>query len=218
MKRELTFKQAWGLIGGLGQASKMPGYTYGLSAEKCKTGSTLALVKNSPCSHCYALSGHYVRPSVIRAHRKRLASLRDPRWVEAFCVVLRKIGKHHPHFRWHDSGDIQNFAHLQKIIQIAKNLPEISFWLPTQERGIISFALKIGVKIPDNLTIRISSPKLNLRKELEAFGLPMSSVREKDMDRPRGVNICPAPQQGGKCGACRNCWDKSVKWVSYLEH
>ena len=29
---------------------------------------------------------------------------------------------------------------------------------------------------------------------------------------------CPAPSQGGKCGSCRQCWDSTVKVVSYGKH
>ena len=60
-------------------------------------------------------------------------------------------------FRWHDSGDLQSVDHLKAIVQIARNLPRIKFWLPSREIKIIKDYLKDSGSIPDNLNIRISA-------------------------------------------------------------
>ena len=49
--------------------SKMPGWSYGLPAKECKTGSKLRLVKGSTCYNCYALKGCYVFPVVKEAQK-----------------------------------------------------------------------------------------------------------------------------------------------------
>jgi len=35
---------------------------------------------------------------------------------------------------------------------------------------------------------------------------------------PTGVTLCHAPTNGGKCGPCRACWDKTVPVVAYVAH
>ena len=39
----------------LGKTSKMRGFSFGLDARNCVTGSKLRKVENSVCSKCYAL-------------------------------------------------------------------------------------------------------------------------------------------------------------------
>jgi len=56
-----TIKKSLEIIGGLTQTEKMPGFSYSLPAQECKTGSKLRKIKNSVCSTCYALKGNYVR-------------------------------------------------------------------------------------------------------------------------------------------------------------
>ena len=55
----MNTQQAWDLVGGLSKPSKMPGWSYGLPAKECKTGSKLRKVKGSTCHGCYALKGCY---------------------------------------------------------------------------------------------------------------------------------------------------------------
>ena len=38
------------------------------------------------------------------------------------------------HFRWYDSGDVQDIGDLEKISAIATAVPFVQFWLPTQEQ------------------------------------------------------------------------------------
>ena len=52
--------EALKIVGGLSKPSKMPGWSIGLTAKECKTGSKLRKVKDSVCYNCYALKGCYV--------------------------------------------------------------------------------------------------------------------------------------------------------------
>ena len=50
--------EALKIIGGsLSKPSKMPGWSIGLPAKECKTGSKLRAVPGSVCYDCYALKG-----------------------------------------------------------------------------------------------------------------------------------------------------------------
>ena len=45
----MLIKEAHAIAGSIGYPSKMPGTSYGLSAEKCITGSKLAQIEGSTC-------------------------------------------------------------------------------------------------------------------------------------------------------------------------
>lgn len=207
-----TLKQAEEIAGKLSKPSKMPGYSYGLPAEKCPVGSKLVNTPNSVCSDCYALKGRYVFPNVKNAQERRLRSIQHLSWVDAMTFMIKKRGI--PHFRWHDSGDIQSMHHLMKIVEVANNLPGITFWLPTRETGIIRNYLHIYGPFPDNLVVRVSATMINGPAPTFTGMLTSGVVTDPNTSS----NLCPAPKQGGECGQCRMCWDKNTPHIDYPKH
>lgn len=210
----MNLDYALDFVGGLSAPSKMPCRSYSIPAKYCKTGAKLVPVKNSVCSKCYALKGFYNMPNVKNALQKRFDSIDKPEWVEAMTIVIR-TKETSGFFRWHDSGDIQSVSHLLKICQIAKNLPHITFWLPTREYSIVSTYVKLYGAIPSNLTIRLSSLMINGNAPsgiAKTLGLTTSGV-SKDQ-----TFNCLASNQDNKCLTCRACWNKSVENVSYKLH
>ena len=99
----MNTQEAWKLVGGLSRPSKMPGWSYGLPAAECKTGSKLVNVEGSTCEGCYATKGCYVFPVVQAAQYRRLESIAKPEWVDAMALLINS--KKPDVFRWHDSGD-----------------------------------------------------------------------------------------------------------------
>lgn len=197
----------------LSQPSKMPCQGWSVPALACKTGSKLAQVEGSVCHGCYALSGFYRMPNVQRALQQRLALMESPQWVPAMIEKIRSTEKS-GFFRWFDSGDLQSLKTLKSIVRIAIALPEIRFWLPTKEYGIVSEYYELYGAFPANLTVRLSAymlDKAGPNSLAQHMGLTTSEVSSTDGD-------CPAPQQGNKCGDCRRCWDKSVQTVTYRLH
>lgn len=75
----------------LGNASKMPGFTYGIPAWLCNVGAKLREIKGSTCEECYALKGRYKFTNVEEAEQKRFDTLEDPLWVDAMVFQI----KHH---------------------------------------------------------------------------------------------------------------------------
>lgn len=208
-----TLKQALAIIGGLSSPSKMPCHGWSIPARLCQTGQKLRAIIGSICFFCYALKGRYVFENVQKALEKRLKCFEHPLWVEAMSFAIWKKEKS-GFFRWFDSGDIQSLLMLEKIVQIAKNLPEITFWLPTREYGYVSqYVAKHGA-FPKNLTVRLSAymvegkPPVELAKRL---GCVTSGVSADSF-------TCPAPKQGNKCLDCRACWNMSVTNVNYKKH
>ena len=201
-------KQAEAIVGSLSKPSKMPGLSYGIPASSCKVGQKLASMEGSVCSNCYALKGFYVMPTVKAAQQKRLNSLTHPLWTDAMTYLIGKSKC--DYFRWHDSGDLQSLEHLKNIVQVAENLPEVKFWLPTREAKLITTYLKEFQEFPDNLIVRVSGAMID-------GAAPVRFIHTSTVVSTSNAT-CPAPQQGNKCGSCRACWDKSVATVSYREH
>ena len=123
--------EALKIVGGLSKPSKMPGWAYGLPAKECKTGSKLRHVEGSTCYDCYALKGCYVFKVVQDAQYRRLEATKSSSWVDAMVHLINS--KKEKFFRWHDSGDVQDLAHLMKIYEVCELTPGVKHWMPTRE-------------------------------------------------------------------------------------
>ena len=203
----MNIKEAKKIIVSLSKPDKMPGFAYGIPAAECKTGAKLRLIPNSVCAGCYALKGNYARfPAIVQAQYKRLESIQDPRWVEAMAVVIssQAVSKHKV-FRWHDSGDVQDLDHLQKIYSVCRLTPGKRHWLPTREAWIKDHL----TDKPNNLVIRFSAPMVDQRA-------PESWPNSSEVVSS-GAS-CPAAKQDNECRDCRACWDASIKTISYGKH
>ena len=206
-----TLKAAWDLVGGFSKTKKMPGWSYGVPTDMCNTGMKLKEIPNSVCADCYADKGSYRRyPAVKVAQYRRLDSISHPQWVEAMIYVMNHSKQilRDKVFRWHDSGDIQGLEHLDKIVRIAIATPDIRYWLPTKESNWIQ---KYDKPIPKNLVIRLSGTFID-GKEPTSWSHTSTVVTNKD------AATCRAFEHGGMCGECRQCWDGTVKNVSYFKH
>jgi hypothetical protein len=209
------------VTGGLSRPSKMPCHGWSISAHDCIIGKLLAKVSGTVCNSCYALKGRYVFPNVKKAHARRKAAMENPAWVELMTELIDRSTKVDStggrFFRWFDSGDLQGLDHLEKIVQIAKNLPSISFWLPTKQADFLKLFLAKEGSFPENLTVRFSAAQVgkmpNLFPEINGATVNVSSPE---------VFQCLAYTQGGKCDGqnvqCRACWKKSIKIVNYPKH
>ena len=195
--------KAWKIVGGLSKPSKMPGWSIGLPAKECKTGSKLRKVKGSTCFDCYALKGCYVFKVVQDAQYKRLEAVKSPLWVAAMTILINS--KKSKWFRWHDSGDVQDLNHLNKIFDVCRLTPSIKHWMPTREAWIKNHV----TRAPDNLIIRFSMPMID---QPAAGSWPHTSTVVTT-----GAT-CPSAKQGNECKDCRNCWNKEIKNISYGRH
>ena len=195
--------EAWNLVGGLSKPSKMPGWSIGIPAKECKTGSKLRKVKGSTCYDCYALKGCYVFKVVQDAQYKRLEAIKSPLWVAAMTILINS--KKSKWFRWHDSGDVQDLNHLNKIFDICRLTPGIKHWMPTREAWVKNHVQRA----PANLIIRFSMPMIDQ---------PAAGGWDNTSTVVTAGRTCPAPEQNNECKSCRQCWDKSVKNIAYGKH
>ena len=207
----MQYSKAKEIVGSdLGNPSKMPGRSLGISAYACKVGRKLATIKGSVCEKCYATRGNYTFPVAKNAHARRMEGISHPLWIEAMVTLLEYHAENY--FRWHDSGDIQSLGHLEKISQIAKLLPDVHFWLPTKEKGTVQKYLRKHRRFPKNLVVRYSAP---MRGEVaKRFS---AAVSYSSVSSGKGY-ACPAKTQEGRCGPCRACWKKDVKNIDYTYH
>ncbi len=195
--------EAWTLVGGLSKPSKMPGWSIGIPAKECKTGGKLVNVKGSVCEGCYALKGCYVFKVVQEAQYKRLKAIRHPDWVTAMATLINS--KKADVFRWHDSGDVQDVQHLEKIFKVCELTPEKRHWMPTREAWIKDHMHKA----PANLVVRFSSPMIDQGPVKSWANTSTVSTKSRS---------CPAPDNNNECGSCRACWDPLVKNIEYGKH
>ena len=199
----MNTKEAWALVGGLSKPSKMPGWSIGIPAKECKTGSKLRLIPNSVCSECYALKNCYMFKVVQEAQYKRLKAIAHPQWVEAMATLINS--KKPDVFRWHDSGDVQDVDHLEKIFKVCELTPSKRHWMPTREAWIKDHMHKA----PANLVVRFSSPMVDQGPVKSWPNTSTVSTKSR---------TCPAPDNNNECGDCRACWDPLVKNIEYGKH
>ena len=205
----MKIKEADKIIISLSKPDKMPGFAYGLPAWECKTGAKLAKVPGSVCAGCYAMKGNYTRFPVIRESQyKRLKAIRHPLWVKAMTAKINSYAvSKHKYFRWHDAGDVQDLRHLAKIFEICRRTPDIKHWMPTRE----AWTKKYIDRAPSNLVIRFSGTMID---QPAVKSWPHTST----VSTTPGSRTCPAPDQGGQCKDCRNCWNKEIKNIQYGKH
>lgn len=126
-------------------------------------------------------------------------------------LLLNRRAVKHPHFRWHDSGDIQSVAHLRHICEVAIGTPGMLHWLPTREHAMVKQFLREGGTVPRNMVIRLSAIMVGQVTKRLAPGVLTSSVTA-GKGRP-----CPAKSQGNKCGPCRACWNRRIHNIDYAK-
>lgn len=220
--------EAHHIAGSLGHPSKMPGYSYGLDARRCRTGGEMKHVLGSICSGCYALKAFYATwVPVSKGHSKRQDGITHPEWVDAMVtLILNYCRGENRWFRWHDSGDLQGVWHLQSIVKVCEQTPEVKHWLPTREYADVAEFLQLGGVIPGNLCIRLSAlmqdTEVVLPPELAPIlsGLPTSTAHwsEPVMTGKGNISCLALEKRDNKCGPCRACWTPDVRNVSYPMH
>ena len=208
-------------LGGMSDASKMPWLSWSLNSDDCKLGAVLKFVDGTVCSDCYADRGNYNYPVVQAAQERRLQTLEvspvaRKRWRDTFVEFFQghiDLGLQEKlrYFRWFDSGDIQSVEMLGDIVDIARRVPDMQFWLPTREVGDLKEYMFTTPYIPDNICVRISANKVG-KKSSHGLSILHKRFSDSAVDYfDEEFKRCPAPEQDHKCGDCRVCWDPANK-------
>jgi hypothetical protein len=187
--------------------------------------------KRNVCHFCYATRHRYAMPMTKRAMARRMDAWQRATWVPSMVFALRQSKRRC--FRWFDSGDIQNYAHLLKILSIVEQTPDVRHYLPTKEAGELRWAFHVERRdIPSNLVIRICSPKIQPGWVMDGVlvwaayrpAIKKASVwRAEKVAKRRGkmlgrAFVCPAKNTNNHCGRCRACWSPNLEEVIYELH
>ena len=112
--------------------------------------------------------------------------------------------------RWHSSGEIESYDYLLKMVQLARDLPEIKFYFYTKRFAFIERFLDEHNAFPVNLICNISEWNGNT-DGFRLNGLDKFVYDDgTDPDLAR-VTHCPAVSKDGKktgihCDQCRRCF------------
>jgi hypothetical protein len=66
-----------------------------------------------------------------------------------------------------------------------------------------------------NVSVRFSSDSVNGQF---TKGLHGSVIVADSTQHTKGMTLCRAYENAGKCSGCRACWDKKVKVIAYPAH
>lgn len=164
------------------------------------------------CQGCYATTGNYRFANVKapRAHNKldwqRMA------WSDDMVAEL----KNDRFFRWFDSGDMYTLALAEKMLEVMKRTPWVKHWLPTRMHKFPKFRIVLSeMQALKNVSVRFSSDSVTGDY---TRGLHGSVIIPTPADAKRGMKLCGAYDNDGKCGDCRACYDKKVKVIAYPAH
>lgn len=242
-------KPTEGAFGGFSTPSKMPGRSWSISQLLCKVGGKLRKDPRSPCSRCYANPkvSAYGYPCTQSAMERRFAALKATHGrVAASTPFVRdmarelnaglistikrlkrgqRVGTDGRYFRWMDSGDLQSLHMLRIIVAVAELTPGVQHWLPTREHALVRRYLDRGGRIPENMTVRLSTPFLDqaptpLMHRIAGMCDRVSFSTVHTDEAPKGYTPCAVYETGeNNCrdAGCYACWDANEN-VSYQLH
>ena len=164
------------------------------------------------CSGCYATAGtyHYANVKKVRADNKEAWKMNT--FVSDFVEALQN----ERYFRWFDSGDMYTLELAEKMYTIMLQTPWVNHWVPTRMQKFSKFADIIAkMNALDNVKVRFSSDSVTGEY---TNGLHGSTILPSADNADMNTFVCKAPENEGKCGTCRACYDKNVNLIGYIAH
>lgn len=178
--------------------------------------------------HCYAINGarqHHnaVLPSTIK---NLILYRKDPdrfyTEIDASLSAWKAVEGDEKVFRWHASGEIEDYAYLELMMRLAENHPEINFYSYTKRFEMIERYLdEHNGEFPTNFVWNLSVWKDNLEKSgfNPAYLNKVQLFEYKDDITKEEYNShfhCPGVIHTGKkrgklnhntdCKTCTLCW------------
>jgi hypothetical protein len=164
------------------------------------------------CRGCYATTGNYRFENVKAPRRHNKEDWQRITWADDMVAELNKDR----FFRWFDSGDMYTLALAEKILDVMKRTPWVSHWLPTRMYKFPKFRQVLAeMQVLPNVSVRFSSDSITGQY---TKGLHGSVIVPTAADIKRGMTLCRAYENEGKCSGCRACYDKKVKVIAYPAH
>ena len=164
------------------------------------------------CKGCYATTGNYRFPNVKAPREHNKIDWMRPEWVADMVAELKKDR----YFRWFDSGDVYSVKLAQKMLEVMTLTSWVSHWLPTRMHKFSKFKTVLDdMQALPNVSVRFSSDSVTGEY---TKGLHGSVIVPTPDDVKRGMTLCEAYSNNGKCNGCRACYDKTVDLIAYPAH
>ena len=80
------------ITGGLSNTTKLPCFSFNLSALHCNVGAKLTNIKNSVCYGCYALKGFYAKYGHINKMKYKTDLINNTDWTQAMTYLIKNQG------------------------------------------------------------------------------------------------------------------------------
>jgi hypothetical protein len=164
------------------------------------------------CKGCYATTGNYRFANVKAPRLHNQEDWKRLTWSDDMVAELSKDR----FFRWFDSGDMYTLALAEKILEVMKRTPWCNHWLPTRMYKFPKFRQVLSeMQALKNVSVRFSSDSITGDY---TKGLHGSVIIPTPEDVKKGMTLCQAYENEGKCNGCRACYDKKVKVIAYPAH
>jgi Gene product 88 len=164
------------------------------------------------CSGCYATTGNYVFDNVKAPRLHNREDWQRDAWVSDMVKALDSDR----YFRWFDSGDVYALELAEKIFEVMTLTPWVKHWMPTRMFKFSKFRPIIAkMQALPNVSVRFSSDSIDGTFSAE-HGSTIGTIDV--LTEIKGLSICHAYDNNGKCSGCRTCWDKTVPVVGYVAH
>ena len=197
----------------LSKAGKMPCRSWSLQAiDTCPAsiGSDGELV--DACKGCYATTGNYRFPNVKKPREHNREDWQRDSWVDDMVAEL----DNDRYFRWFDSGDMYHIKLARKMLEVMKRTPWVRHWLPTRMHKFAKFAPVIQeMNSLPNVVVRLSSDSV-IGETIP--GANTSTIIPTPEQATTEMTVCEAYSRDGKCGPCRECWNKDTAVIAYPAH
>lgn len=164
---------------------------------------------DSVCSHCYAATYMKMRKS-LQKHLEDNAEILTTRLLTGSEVPVTNANI----FRFESFGDLYNPTHLANYVMICERNPFTKFGLWTKNVWVLDELFnKNGVKKPDNLSIVVSSPMMNVQADLDMnkywFTDHIFTVYDKKCIEENNVNVNCGSRD---CLGCQRCYHRDTEF------
>lgn len=167
---------------------------------------------------CYAIRDifrhgyNYLKNAVLIARCKNTALFlydRDEyfRQIDSFLSSLPETEIHL--FRWHVAGEIVDYDHFSRMVEIARKHPDFYFWSYTKMHTIVNMYIAKNGMLPDNFTMMFSQWDDEIiynPYNLPVFhSMPAEKVSGKNWICPGNCDICKPEKRGCIGGENTDC-------------
>lgn len=185
-----------------------------ISVGNTKIGKVLnvslpAIISCKECAHCmhecYDVRDCRYKTTLNARARNWSIFTRSP---EQFFTQIRKTIRRRRSFRffrWHVGGDIPNMEYFAEVVRIAREFPQIRFWIYTKLYELVNEYVRthggsIAEAIPENLSVMFS--EWRGFRMVNPYGFAEFRAYYDDEEVPEGIMECR--------GDCRICEEKGL--------